>query len=911
MLHTPATGRKRAACRTLLLGLVLAVLLSLGAAAQAAAKLNFPFTTVSTVNVNMRRTASARGTILTTVRAGARVTVTGESGSYFQVTYNGKNGYILKKYLSTDAGDLITPVPQEAEVVSAYPYETVTRKTVNLRDGRSTRSGLLKKVPAGASVTVKNVTGTWAEVTYKGTDGYMKTDYLVIKKVVKPTRTPKPTATPAPEESLESYRLLKRGDNGDGVVSLQNALIELGYLNGTADGNFGSATESALLQLQDKNGYPLSGTADANLQAFLFNGKPKNSRGEKTAVKELPPIEGATITMNKRGPLVSKVQIVLKELGFYSGEYTGVYDKATRSAVTAFQKKNGMKGDGVCDLKTQNLLFSGTGMTKSQTATPKPTATPSPVPTFTIPSGTVNSKSTGQDARLVQKRLKELGYYKGAVDGKFGTGSVKALKAFQTAHGLAADGVAGKGTYEIMFSLRALKAGATPTPEPTATPTPTPKPTATPAPTAMTKENTQTLRQGSSGDAVLRLQKRLEALGYYISAGDGVCKADDVAAIKLFQKTNGLKADGVAGFDTQSRLYSAGAITYSGAMAAGTVDSFQTLRRGSSGSDVTALQERLSALGYYKDKADGYYGAATVTAVTAFQRANGLVRDGVAGSNTLTKIYSAAAVKAAAATATPKPGAKAEPEVTIASTTLKRGDNSQAVKTMQERLVALGYLTGKADGRFGVATYNALKAFQKANKLKSDGVAGQATLTALNSKKAVSVEGGTLATTAPALTPAPAAQAASQTSQSTPKASQVRYANWYSEVKSRCASYPYVTVYDYSSGISWQMHMFSLGKHADVEPLTASDTAKMQRALGGTTWNPKAVWVVFADGRVYMASIHSYAHGVQHITTNNFGGHCCIHFPRTAAQVEAIGVYATRHQATIDKGWEATQAMAK
>ena len=71
-------------------------------------------------------------------------------------------------------------------------------------------------------------------------------------------------------------------------------------------------------------------------------------------------------------------------------------------------------------------------------------------------------------------------------------------------------------------------------------------------------------------------------------------------------------------------------------------------------------------------------------------------------------------------------------------------------------------------------------------------------------------------------------------------AAQVRYANWYSEVKARCRLFPNATIYDFTTGISWQVNIFSMGAHADAEPLTAQDTDKMNRAFGGkTTWTPK------------------------------------------------------------------------
>ncbi len=85
----------------------------------------------------------------------------------------------------------------------------------------------------------------------------------------------------------------------------------------------------------------------------------------------------------------------------------------------------------------------------------------------------------------------------------------------------------------------------------------------------------------------------------------------------------------------------------------------------------------------------------------------------------------------------------------------------------------------------------------------------------------------------------------------------------------------------------------------------------MEKAFGGNTWTPKAVWVIFADGSIYQASTHSMPHAPQHRTNNNFDGHMCIHFPRTMEQVTAIGPYATSHQKCIDQGWATTQSMKK
>jgi N-acetylmuramoyl-L-alanine amidase len=63
-----------------------------------------------------------------------------------------------------------------------------------------------------------------------------------------------------------------------------------------------------------------------------------------------------------------------------------------------------------------------------------------------------------------------------------------------------------------------------------------------------------------------------------------------------------------------------------------------TYRRGSSGSVVTKIQQRLSDWGYYFGTVDGVFGSRTETAVKYFQSKNALKVDGIAGKNTLAAI---------------------------------------------------------------------------------------------------------------------------------------------------------------------------------------------------------------------------------------------------------------------------------
>ncbi len=110
----------------------------------------------------------------------------------------------------------------------------------------------------------------------------------------------------------------------------------------------------------------------------------------------------------------------------------------------------------------------------------------------------------------------------------------------------------------------------------------------------------------------------------------------------------------------------------------------------------------------------------------------------------------------AAPTATPAPTAEPTPAMTPNKryTQLDFGDSGNNVKKLQNALIDLGYMEkGSADGQYGYQTYNAVKAFQKANGLTADGVAGPKTLTVLYESPAV--VGVSTPTVVPTATPTP------------------------------------------------------------------------------------------------------------------------------------------------------------
>ena len=163
------------------------------------------------------------------------------------------------------------------------------------------------------------------------------------------------------------------------------------------------------------------------------------------------------------------------------------------------------------------------------------------------------------------------------------------------------------------------------------------------------------------------------------------------------------------------------------------------LEKGNRGSQVTSLQKKLQAAGYFGGPVTGYYGSLTQAAVMKFQKANGLKPDGIADSQTLKVLQSSSGAPAPAKKAAPPPvSTDNRSEVTSSSQLLQRGNRSSQVTSLQKKLQAAGYFGGPVTGYYGSLTQEAVMKFQKANGLYPNGIADAVTLKALASRSGAS-----------------------------------------------------------------------------------------------------------------------------------------------------------------------------
>lgn len=168
------------------------------------------------------------------------------------------------------------------------------------------------------------------------------------------------------------------------------------------------------------------------------------------------------------------------------------------------------------------------------------------------------------DVKKLQQALQILGYYSGKIDGKYGKGTTAAVKAYQKAHKLTADGSAGELTIKSIFGSVSSKSLTT-QPAPGSSSGSSSSSSGSKYKTVSSISEIGSApgktQKGDSGSDVVKIQQALECLGYYSGNIDGVYGESTVAAVKKFQSKRGMKADGIAGAGTIRVLFGSNAST--------------------------------------------------------------------------------------------------------------------------------------------------------------------------------------------------------------------------------------------------------------------------------------------------------------------------------------------------------------
>jgi peptidoglycan hydrolase-like protein with peptidoglycan-binding domain len=310
-----------------------------------------------------------------------------------------------------------------------------------------------------------------------------------------------------------------------------------------------------------------------------------------------------------QGPSVRNLQQKLKSAGFYQAPITQVYDFPTEDAVRRFQKAAGLPVDGIIGTTTLQKLegwrttsrktpvsktnTARTPVSKTRTASTSVSTARTPVSkTSTANSVTpknrdpnfLNKGDEGENVRVLQERLRIAGFYYGNATGIFGPITEEAVKRFQTAYKLDADGVVGPATIAKLPPLSVGNGEETP----------------------KKVVNRDKLRIGDRGEAVRVLQEHLIKAGYLEGQPNGYYGPYTADAVSRFQAANYLDANGVAGPTTRGKLYSLVKTTPK--------SEFNTLE----------IQRRLQERGFYKGPLNGMMADDTKKAIKQAQEFYGI-----------------------------------------------------------------------------------------------------------------------------------------------------------------------------------------------------------------------------------------------------------------------------------------------
>ncbi len=126
----------------------------------------------------LREKASTDARVLGYYRNGTQVTITGESGDFYQVKVAGKSGYMMKKFISLSGQSSSSTFPTAP--FAAKLINPNGNSIVNFRKAAGLSAPIIKTLPVGTEITVNEIGETWCKVTVDGTDGYISRYFFTV-----------------------------------------------------------------------------------------------------------------------------------------------------------------------------------------------------------------------------------------------------------------------------------------------------------------------------------------------------------------------------------------------------------------------------------------------------------------------------------------------------------------------------------------------------------------------------------------------------------------------------------------------------------------------------------------------------------------------------------------------------------
>lgn len=130
-------------------------------------------------NVNVRNDASESADAIGKLLGGETAEKTGEKDGWVCINYKGQQGYVKADFVEiTSEGSSSATETTESTESSTGQGKVYVKETVNIRSGMSQDSDRLGTAYAGDSFTKIEESGEWTKIDYKGSEAYIKTEFL-------------------------------------------------------------------------------------------------------------------------------------------------------------------------------------------------------------------------------------------------------------------------------------------------------------------------------------------------------------------------------------------------------------------------------------------------------------------------------------------------------------------------------------------------------------------------------------------------------------------------------------------------------------------------------------------------------------------------------------------------------------
>ena len=304
------------------------------------------------------------------------------------------------------------------------------------------------------------------------------------------------------------------------LLEVDHRLYELGYRDGACSGELDDVMINALRNFQKANGLGITGQPDAGT-VFVLNSEAAVSQDDYLTRLFEESVETPELARGSTGGDVARLQRALGELGYFNGSADGTYDDITAAAVSRFRLANGLERSGAADGTVTLRLYSGTAVSWEEF----------------LHGSTAAAGDSGAKVRTIQYWLQCKGYFEGECTGKYGEGTQRAVRQFQSDSGLEPSGDADFETCWALFAdINALLTEA------------------------------EALRRGAAGERADELCRGLSALGY---AAHDTFDMQTELALMQFQRANGRNVTGAADSATMARLGDSNAVGVAGYVASG------------------------------------------------------------------------------------------------------------------------------------------------------------------------------------------------------------------------------------------------------------------------------------------------------------------------------------------------------